>query len=124
MADGNSYSFDIERTCGVISERSGGWKKELNLVSWSGRPARYDIRDWSPDHEKMGKGITLSADDLRQLAKLINDEIARLDEDAANPPTTIKEELKTEKTGQQAFEFTREKQKTDSISNAIEYDDL
>lgn len=122
MAGENAYSFEIERSCGVISERSGGWKKELNLVSWNGRAAKYDIRDWNPDHDRPGKGITLSADDLRELGKLINAEVAKLDTDAQHPATNIKDELKTEKSGQQAFEFTKDDSKP--ISDAIDYDEL
>ena len=55
-----------------ISESSTGWTKELNLISWNNREAKYDLRDWAPDHAKMGKGITLSIDELRQLKKLLN----------------------------------------------------
>ena len=53
--------------------------QELNLVSWNGRKAKYDIREWSPDHEKLGKGVTLSEEELRALGKLIDQEIKRLD---------------------------------------------
>ena len=51
---------------------STGWTKELNLISWNNREAKYDLRDWAPDHAKMGKGITLSIDELRQLKNLLN----------------------------------------------------
>ncbi len=64
--------YDIQETIGSISENSKGWSKELNLISWNERAAKYDIRDWSPDHEKMGKGITLSKDELIQLKALLN----------------------------------------------------
>ena len=57
---------------GVVSESSTGWTKELNLISWNNREAKYDLRDWAPDHAKMGKGITLSIDELRQLKNLLN----------------------------------------------------
>jgi hypothetical protein len=67
MAD---ITFDIVKSYGVISEEKGGWRKELNLVSWNGRTPKLDIRDWSPDHEKMGKGITLSKDEAAKLAEL------------------------------------------------------
>ena len=46
--------------------------KELNLISWNNREAKYDLRDWAPDHAKMGKGITLSINELRELKKLLN----------------------------------------------------
>lgn len=50
--------YEIEKELGYISESEKGWKKELNLISWNGKEAKYDLRDWSPEHEKMGKGIT------------------------------------------------------------------
>ena len=66
------FSFSIEKQIGVISHGKGGWQVELNLVSWSGREAKYDIRSWSPDHQKMGKGITMTQEDLKTLAQIIN----------------------------------------------------
>ena len=64
MADIN---YEIVREITVLSESSKGWKKELNLVSWNGAEAKYDIRDWAPEHEKMGKGITLTEEEARKL---------------------------------------------------------
>ena len=72
--------FEIINELGVVSESKGGWRKELNRVSWSGREPKYDIRDWSPDHEKVGKGITLSEEELRTLYNLIGDEFRLIDE--------------------------------------------
>lgn len=69
MAD---IKYDIEKELGVISESKKGWNKELNLISWNGREAKYDIRDWSEDHSKMGKGITLDLDELKALKELLN----------------------------------------------------
>lgn len=65
--------YEIEKEVGVISETSKGWRKELNLISWNGREAKYDLRDWAPEHEKMGKGITLTLDELRQLKSILNE---------------------------------------------------
>lgn len=70
MAD---IKFEIKETLGVISESSKGWTKELNLISWSGRDPKYDLRDWAPEHEKMGKGITLSSEELKKLRDILND---------------------------------------------------
>ena len=67
MAD---IEYTIVKHLGVISESRGGWKKELNLISWNGREPKYDIRDWSQDHQKMGKGITLTGEQLAALMKL------------------------------------------------------
>lgn len=69
MAD---IKYEIKEELGTVSESSKGWAKELNLVSWNGKEAKYDLRDWAPEHEKMGKGITLSIDELRKLKELLN----------------------------------------------------
>ena len=62
--------FEIIETIGVLSENAKGWKKELNLISWNDREPKYDIRDWDPNHEKMGKGVTLSKDEFERLKAL------------------------------------------------------
>lgn len=64
--------FFIKENLGVISEGSKGWKKEVNLVSWNDRKAKLDIRDWDESHEKMGKGITLSKEELIELKEILN----------------------------------------------------
>lgn len=64
--------FEIEKEIGKISESSKGWAKELNLISWNGKEAKYDLREWAPGHEKMGKGVTLSVDELKSLKALLN----------------------------------------------------
>ena len=70
MAD---IKYEIQEEIGVLSESTRGWQKELNLVSWNGKPAKYDLRDWSPEHEKMGKGVTLSEDEARKLYEILKD---------------------------------------------------
>ena len=52
---------------GIIRQSTNGWNKELRLVSWNDADPKYDIRDWSPDDEKMGKGITLTEEEARNL---------------------------------------------------------
>ena len=64
--------FEIIEEIGILSESSKGWKKELNLISWNEREAKYDIREWSSDHEKMGKGITLSKEEFKALKELLS----------------------------------------------------
>lgn len=64
-------SFVIERYLGVLSESQNGWRKELNLVSWNGKPAKLEIREWSPDHQKMAKGVTLRNEEARLLQKAL-----------------------------------------------------
>ena len=73
MAD---IKFEIKEELGVLSESAKGWTKELNLISWNGAEAKYDLRDWSPNHEKMGKGITLTADEVKELYKLLDKIVA------------------------------------------------
>ena len=68
----SEIKYEIIKQIGVLSKASSGWAKELNLVSWNDREAKYDLRDWSPDREKMGKGITLSRDELLALKELLN----------------------------------------------------
>ena len=68
MAD---IKYEITKHIGVLSESAKGWTKELNLISWNGREAKYDIREWAPEHEKMGKGVTLSEDEMLELNKLL-----------------------------------------------------
>ncbi len=64
--------FEITEKLGVLSESSKGWTKELNKVSWNEYPAKYDIREWDPDHQKMGKGVTMSKEEMRLLREIIN----------------------------------------------------
>jgi len=64
--------YEITRALGVLSEGSKGWQKEINLVSWNGRKPKIDIRDWAPEHEKMGKGVTLNYEELKKLKELLD----------------------------------------------------
>ena len=68
MAD---IKYEIKKEIGVLSENAKGWRKELNLVSWNGAAPKYDIRDWDPEHEKMGKGVTLTEEEMMKLKELI-----------------------------------------------------
>lgn len=70
MAD---IKYDIVKEVGVVSENSSGWTKEINLISWNDRAPKYDIRDWAPGHEKMGKGVTLSVEELKELKRILNE---------------------------------------------------
>ncbi|MDE6189886.1 MAG: hypothetical protein K2G37_06350 [Clostridia bacterium] len=69
MAD---FNYEVIKTYGSLSESSKGWKKEIKLISWNQKEAKYDIREWSPDGEKMGKGVTLSKEEIVNLKKLLN----------------------------------------------------
>ncbi len=64
--------FEVLQTVGAISQSPKGWNKELNLISWNGKDPKYDLRDWAPNHEKMGKGITLNPTELKELRDILN----------------------------------------------------
>ena len=81
MAERKEIKYEIINNIGVVSENSKGWKKELNRVSWNGGEPKYDIREWAPEHERMGKGVTLTEDELRALKVLIDEELKLLDAD-------------------------------------------
>jgi len=68
----SEIKYDIKETTGVLSESSKGWKKELNLISWNEKEAKYDIREWDAEHKKMEKGVTLSVEELMKLKELLN----------------------------------------------------
>ncbi len=68
----SEIKYEIVNKIGVLSTSASGWSKELNLISWNDRDPKYDLRDWSADHSKMGKGVTLSADELSALKQLLN----------------------------------------------------
>lgn len=71
-----AFEFEIEKELAVLSEGSNGWQKELNIVSWNGRDGKYDIRDWSPDHSKMSKGITLTDQEAERLMAILREEFS------------------------------------------------
>ena len=64
-------TYEIIEEVGVLSENAKGWRKELNKISWNGGAPKYDIRDWAPGREKMGKGITLSDEEVAKLRDLL-----------------------------------------------------
>lgn len=68
MAD---IRYEIVEELGVLSESAKGWQKELNLISWNGAEPKYDLRDWVPNHEKMGKGVTLNEEEVKTLYKIL-----------------------------------------------------
>ncbi len=64
--------YEIVEHLGVLSETDKGWKKELNLVSWNDREPKYDLRDWSENHDRMNKGVTLTKDEVQELKDILN----------------------------------------------------
>lgn len=65
------FSYEVVEHIGILSEQKNGWKKELNLISWNGREPVYDIRTWNPDGSKMGKGVTISQEEMENLKALL-----------------------------------------------------
>jgi len=70
MAD---FKFEIKKNLGTISESTKGMKREVNVMTWNNKKPKVDIREWDEKHEKMGKGITLSKEELKQLKDILND---------------------------------------------------
>ena len=68
----SEFKYSIIKKIGVLSKSASGWEKQLNLISWNEREPKYDIREWAPDGEKMGKGVTLSREELLALKELLN----------------------------------------------------
>ncbi|MBO5313487.1 MAG: hypothetical protein J6B29_05925 [Clostridia bacterium] len=66
------YNFEIVKNFGSVSESNNGWIKEVNLVRWNDREPVYDIRPWQANHEKLGKGVTLTETELKNLKNLLN----------------------------------------------------
>ena len=73
MAASSQFKFEIIQNIAVLSTEKSGWTKEINLVSFNGAPPKYDIRTWDPNHEKMGKGITLTKEELTQLESVLKE---------------------------------------------------
>ena len=73
MAANSQFTFEIIQNIAVLSTEKSGWTKEINLVSYNGAPPKYDIRTWDPNHEKMGKGITLTKEELTQLESVLKE---------------------------------------------------
>ena len=64
--------YEITEELVVLSESAKGWSKELNMVSWNDREPKFDIREWSPEHERMGKGVTLNREEMKKIKDILN----------------------------------------------------
>lgn len=67
--------FEITKEIGVLSSGAKGWNKEINMVSWNNAAPKFDLREWAPDHSRMGKGITLNKEEAAELVKLLTPEL-------------------------------------------------
>lgn len=73
MARRDSFEYEIVQHIAILSTDKSGWTKELNFVSYNGALPKYDIRSWDPNHEKMGKGVTLNKEELVQLESVLRE---------------------------------------------------
>ena len=78
MAD---FHYEITKELGILSTNARGWNKELNMVSWNDGKPKYDNREWAPDHERMGKGMTLNEDEAQALLELLQEDLASSDDE-------------------------------------------
>lgn len=63
--------YKLVERLGVLETHKSGWHREVNIVAWNGKPPKFDIRDWDPDHDRMSKGITLNENEAIRLAKIL-----------------------------------------------------
>ena len=65
-------THEIKKHFGVLSENERGWRKEVNYVSWNDKEPKVEIRDWSDDYSKLGKGVTFTAEELTNLKQILD----------------------------------------------------
>lgn len=73
MAGKKTVTYEITER--IVTLKEAGYRtKELNKVSFNGAEPKYDIRIWMrfPEGLKMGKGITLTAEEMRLLRDAVN----------------------------------------------------
>lgn len=75
-----NISYEIKKSIGILAENEKGYTKELNLISWNGSNAKLDIREWHPQHERCGKGITLTEQEGQKLMKILDELYREMDE--------------------------------------------
>jgi len=69
----SNFTYEVKESLGLIAESETGWKKELKIISWNNNIPKYDIRDWSPDCKKMGKGLTFSKEEIIKLKEILQE---------------------------------------------------
>ncbi len=67
------FKYEVTERIAVLGTNAKGWEKQLNMVSWNDHDPKYDIRDWSPDGERMSKGISLSTEEMAMLKGVLED---------------------------------------------------
>ncbi len=71
--DSGTFTYEIIKHIAVISSSKSGWNREINIVSWNGARPKLDIRDWAPEHAKMGKGVSLTGEEVAVLREVLED---------------------------------------------------
>lgn len=67
----NEITYEVREHIAVLSTNQNGWSKEVNMVAWNGGAPKVDIREWSPDHDRMSRGITLTKAEAEKFAVAI-----------------------------------------------------
>lgn len=67
------FKYEITERIAVLSTNTSGWERQLNMVSWNGKEPKYDLRDWAPDGSKMGKGISMTREELVNLKGILEE---------------------------------------------------
>ncbi|MGN0701642.1 MAG: YdbC family protein [Lentihominibacter sp.] len=96
MNEGSEVTFEIIEEIGIISTQGTGWTKEINLVSWNGGVAKYDIREWDPSHARMSRGITLKEDEMRRILDLMKRRRSRARNRVRNVPDDVARDIAVE----------------------------
>ena len=96
MNEGSEVTFEIIEEIGIISTQDTGWTKEINLVSWNGGAAKYDIREWDPSHERMSRGITLKEDEMRRILDLMKRRRSRARNRVRSGPDDVARDIAVE----------------------------
>ena len=78
--------YKLVEKLGVLDTHKSGWAREVNIVAWNGKPPKFDIRDWDPEHERMSRGITLHEREAVKLAKILVQRL-QMDEPQAQAQT-------------------------------------
>ena len=73
-------TYEIIEQIGILKENKSGWQREVNIVKWNNGKPKLDIRDWGPDHQKVGKGISLDFEEDSTLKAFFEDgDFSKLD---------------------------------------------
>ena len=82
------FSYEIIEEIGQVGKpTASGWSTRLNLISWNGGSPKLDIRSWNEDMSRMGKGVSFSKEDAKDLAILLNSYLGMDEEDLDRPLT-------------------------------------